>query len=154
MPKVMGTLERYVLEASEDLTLAAFLSEIPESEEFPAEMHGKPALLIGLVHIGDPAQAEEDLRPLRDLGPKVDWIAPQSVFEYMCSMDEFLVPGRMHWDVVEVSAISEKVIDTVDRAAHSAIEVGLHFESRWSRLETCGTPSSRTPRRRDRTETP
>jgi FAD/FMN-containing dehydrogenase len=150
-PKVMGQLERLVLEAPDDLTIAAFISDVPEIDEIPAEMHGNPALSIGLVHIGDPEQAEVDLQPLRELGPKLDWVGPQSVFEFMCSMDEFLVPGRMHWDVVEVSAISEKVIDTVDRAAHSASETGLHFEitlCTWGKMRNPEFPNA-TPEGQD-----
>jgi FAD/FMN-containing dehydrogenase len=127
-PRVMGMLERYQLEGSEDFTFAAFYSDVPDLPDFPEDMHGKPMLSVAGVHIGDLGQAEEDLRPLRELGPKLDGMAPQGLFDFMCSMDEYLVPSRMFFHQTELSSLSEKAIDILNRGAFSLVETGLHGE--------------------------
>ena len=56
-------------EAPHDLTVYETFMTVPPEQPFPEELHGKPALAIGIVYAGDPDQGERVLRPLREFGP-------------------------------------------------------------------------------------
>ena len=55
--------------APDDLTVYETFMSVPPEPPFPAELHGKPALAIGIVYAGDPDEGERVLRPLREFGP-------------------------------------------------------------------------------------
>jgi hypothetical protein len=53
----------------DELTTIARLLSLPPIPEIPPEIRGKSFAVIEAIHVGDPAQADELLRPLRALGP-------------------------------------------------------------------------------------
>jgi FAD/FMN-containing dehydrogenase len=126
--KALAILDRLALEASDDLTVFGDYSVIPEDPDYPTELQGKPAVSLTFVHIGEPAQAEEELRPLREMQPALDLVAPMSLYEYMCSLDEFIVSSRQYYDAVELEGLSEKAVDVIARGVSAAAETGLHGE--------------------------
>jgi len=56
-------------EAPDELTVYETFMTVPPDPSFPAELQGKPALAIGLVYAGDPAEGDRVVRSLREFGP-------------------------------------------------------------------------------------
>ncbi len=59
----------------DDLTTIGRFLNFPSFPELPADIRGKAFVVVEAIHAGDPAQADELLAPLRELGPVNDTIA-------------------------------------------------------------------------------
>ncbi len=75
-------------------TLGRFL-RLPPIPEIPAEIRGKSFVIVEAVHLGDPAEADDLLAPLRALGPVNDTIAtvPVPALSHLHMDPEQPVPG-------------------------------------------------------------
>ena len=63
--------------APDDLTTIAHLAPAPPMPLIPAERHGQLALMVSLVHAGDPTRASRDIAPMRALAePIADTVRP------------------------------------------------------------------------------
>jgi len=74
--------------APEEVASQAMFWTVPPNPNFPAEAHGKRALILAAVHTGPVEEGERILKPLRELGtPLLDlsgpipWTALQSAFD-------------------------------------------------------------------------
>jgi FAD/FMN-containing dehydrogenase len=72
---VEGYLD-YSLRAPEELTTISMLMPAPPVPMIPAELHGKPVFMVLVCYAGDPEAGQRALRPLRQLGPLGEHIAP------------------------------------------------------------------------------
>ena len=59
----------------DDLTTIGRFLNFPSFPELPEEIRGKAFVVVEAIHVGDPAQADELLAPLRKLGPVDDTVA-------------------------------------------------------------------------------
>jgi FAD/FMN-containing dehydrogenase len=62
--------------APDELTTIGFLMHLPPLPFVPAEQHFKLAYIVGIVHAGDPSEAEAAVAPFRALGPVADAVGP------------------------------------------------------------------------------
>jgi hypothetical protein len=62
--------------APDELTIHEILLTIPSHDPFPAALHGRPAAMIVVAHVGSGEQAAADIAPLRALGPVFDLCGP------------------------------------------------------------------------------
>jgi len=79
LPATREVLEGYLdysLRAPEELTTITMLMAAPPAPFVPAEMVGKPVLLAFVAYAGDPAEGQQAIQPLRDLGALVDLTGP------------------------------------------------------------------------------
>ena len=53
----------------DELTTVGRLLQLPPIPEIPEPVRGKSFVIVEALHVGDPAQADELLAPLRALGP-------------------------------------------------------------------------------------
>jgi FAD/FMN-containing dehydrogenase len=60
----------------------------------PPGYEGRPMVYMGVTHSGPPDTADEDLRPLRDLGPLVDTIEPRRYLDVQTMADEEMAWGK------------------------------------------------------------
>jgi FAD/FMN-containing dehydrogenase len=60
----------------------------------PPGYEGRPMLYMGVTHSGSPGAADEDLRPLRELGPLVDTIEPRRYLDVQAMADEDMAWGK------------------------------------------------------------
>jgi FAD/FMN-containing dehydrogenase len=60
----------------------------------PPDQEGRPMLSMAVTHSGSPVAAEEDLRPLRELGPVVDTIEPRRYLDVQAMADEDMAWGK------------------------------------------------------------
>ena len=64
-------------QASEDLALATVTALAPPEDFVPPELVGKPVLMVVVAWLGDPADAEDAVRPVRQLtAGGVDLVQP------------------------------------------------------------------------------
>jgi len=60
----------------------------------PPGYEGRPMVYMGVTHSGSPDTAEDDLRPLRELGPLVDTIEPRRYLDVQAMADEDMAWGK------------------------------------------------------------
>jgi len=128
-PDVLRKMDEMLLTTSDDLTMYSNYAVIPADPDYPEELQGKHALMVTVVHIGDLDKAEEEIRPLREVHPPaMDLLEPQSLYDFMCTMDTYIVSNRQWYDYVEVSELSEDVIDIAATYAAQLETLGMEGE--------------------------
>jgi FAD binding domain-containing protein len=97
-------------------TVGRFLS-LPPLPEVPEPVRGKSFVIVEAIHLGEPAQADELLAPLRELGPVNDTVGPMPVEELShLHMDpEQPVPGV--GDGATLAALPEEAIEALVQVA-------------------------------------
>ncbi len=93
--EVLRHYRDFMATAPDDIQCWAFLLRLPPLPVFPEEFHGQPALDLVVCHAGSVAQAEEDLRPLREFGdPVLDAVVPQSYAALQQAFDAGMPKGQ------------------------------------------------------------
>lgn len=108
------TLFRDVMnDAPEELGLAFAYLTAPAEPDVPAELHGKPAVLVAGMYNGPVEEGEQVLRELRELGPPAaDFFAPVGYADFQCSIDD--PPGYRNWWTAEnLADLSGEAIETI-----------------------------------------
>jgi FAD/FMN-containing dehydrogenase len=79
----------------DELTTVGRFLQLPPIPEIPEEIRGRSFVIVEAYHLGDPAQADELLAPLRALGPINDTIqvVPMPALSHMHMDPEQPVPG-------------------------------------------------------------
>ncbi len=104
----------FIASAPDEISSFAVLAKIPASEHFPAEHHGKPTLLFQACYLGDPAEGERLLQPLRDIAaPLVDLSSVMPFVEMQTLWDEEYPRGelRYYWRSTYLKTFSDEAID-------------------------------------------
>jgi FAD/FMN-containing dehydrogenase len=109
--EVLRLLDEMALTCSDDFTFFPTYAVVPADPAYPEELRGKNALTVTLVHIGDLDAANAELKPLRDLSPVVDAVELQPVYDFMCSMDSYIVSNRQWYDVIDVDGMSDDLLE-------------------------------------------
>jgi hypothetical protein len=63
--ETLTTYRDWVADAPDELSTAVLLTRVPDSDDVPAALRGRPALALRLMHAGDPAETERLIEPLR-----------------------------------------------------------------------------------------
>ena len=61
----------------EEMTSVGRILQVPPMPDVPEPLRGRGFVLVEATHVGDPAEADALLQPLRDLGPEMDTFAVQ-----------------------------------------------------------------------------
>ena len=79
----------------DELTTVGRFLRLPPIPEIPEAVRGKSFVIVEAYHVGDPAQADEMLAPLRGLGPVNDTIqtVPMPALSHLHMDPEHPVPG-------------------------------------------------------------
>jgi hypothetical protein len=112
-------------EPPEELTTVGRYLRLPPLPDIPEAVRGKSFVVVEAIHLGEPAQADELLAPLRALGPVMDTVGPMSTPALgRLHMDpEHPVPGR--GDGMLLRALPPEAIDALVRAAGAATSAPL-----------------------------
>jgi FAD/FMN-containing dehydrogenase len=84
---------REYLETAPDEVMVSF-GVTTGTEEDGVDLVGRPVIYVGATHSGSPEDAEEVLRPLRDLGPVVDTFREVPYLALQTSGDEEMAWGK------------------------------------------------------------
>ncbi len=83
-------------EAPDELTLAVALITLPPLPMLPERLHGERAVMLRAAFLGDIAEGERRLAPMREYGPPVlDTFAPLDISTVQRSAGE-TIPSRAH----------------------------------------------------------
>jgi hypothetical protein len=105
----------------DELTTVGRFLRLPPIPEIPEEVRGKSFVIVEAYHVGDPAQADELLAPLRALGPVNDTVqmVPMPALSHLHMDPEHPVPGLA--DGLMVAELPPRAVDAfVDTAGQAA----------------------------------
>jgi FAD/FMN-containing dehydrogenase len=113
--EVLRFYREFIAAAPDELTTIFDLSVPPALPSLPAEVHGRPVVMVGACYAGSPDEGAEVVRPLRQLGrPLVDLLEPKP-YTALQSMFDPLVPHGWHryWKSVELPPLTDDAIDSL-----------------------------------------
>jgi hypothetical protein len=101
----------------DELTTVGRFLRVPQAPELPAEIRGKPFALVEAIHLGDPAQADALLAPLRALGPVNDTMRTVAVPELLHLHMDPGQPTATQGDGLLITGLPDEAIDALVQAA-------------------------------------
>jgi FAD/FMN-containing dehydrogenase len=115
----MAAWRELMRDAPNELMSIALYWSAPHEEPFPPEWHGKPVFILAGCWSGPLDQAEEAVRPLReltdpiaDLSGPMPYVIAQSLFD-----PEYPEGRRYYWKSIYLSDVDDAVVELCDRAA-------------------------------------
>ena len=94
-------------------TLAVF-GYAPPEPFVPPDLHGAPIVAIAALHLDPEGRAEDDVRPLRDLGPAIDVLGPMPYTAIQGMFDATAPRGwRNYWRSGFLDTLTDQAIDTI-----------------------------------------
>jgi len=144
----------YVRTMPDEMTIWSVLRHAPPLSFIPEEYHGKLVLLIPFVWLGDQAEGEKLLQPIRDMGKNIGdgsgmkpWTGWQAAFDGLVEHG-----ARNYWKSHHLKNLSDECIEEILSYAaslpHGESEVFIpHMEGAPSRIDPISTafPHRNTP---------
>jgi FAD/FMN-containing dehydrogenase len=105
--------------APEEVSSSALFWSVPTDEHFPAELHGRPIVVIAGVFSGPADEGERLMQPLRELAtPLLDLSARETYVALQSGFDPYFPAGqRYYWKSLYVDQLSDALIDELARRA-------------------------------------
>ena len=127
----------HVEQAPEDLAAALITALAPPEDFVPPELVGKPVLLIVVAWLGDPADAEDAIRPLRQLtAGGIDLVQPMPYTALQAILDPNNPPGMLNYHRgMHLTSLTDDVIDRYlenGRDIGSPLTGGVIFHHGWA----------------------
>ena len=109
----------------DELTTVGRFLRLPPIPDIPEPVRGKSFVIVEAYHIGDPAEADELLAPLRALGPVNDTIAtvPMPALSHLHMDPEHPVPGA--GDGMMIAELPARAVNEFVGAAGASAEFPL-----------------------------
>jgi FAD/FMN-containing dehydrogenase len=84
----------------------------------PEALHFQPIVALAACHVGDPAEGERQLKPMRELGPAFDVIGPLPYTVMQSLLDDAAPAGRRnYWKAGYLGGVDDAVIATAREQA-------------------------------------
>jgi hypothetical protein len=105
----------FLAEAPDEVASMALLWSVPPTTDFPAELHGTPAIVLSGCYAGRMADGERALRPLRELGhPFADQSGPTTYLALQRGLDASFPEGwRFDRQSVALHELSNAALDAI-----------------------------------------
>jgi FAD/FMN-containing dehydrogenase len=105
----------YMASAPEELSSLAICWGVPPHEPFPAELHGRPVLVVAAAYSGSVADGEPVVQPLRELGePVIDASGPWPWLGLQSGFDAIFPKGELrYWKSRALAELTEAAIDDI-----------------------------------------
>ena len=112
-PQVFRALREYAPDAPDGLGITVGIAPAPPMPFMPPEQFGKPVAGLILVWVGDPAEGERAIAPLRSISaPVADGIRPIPYVALQSMLDGGAPHGRhYYWKAHRLSTLSDEIID-------------------------------------------
>jgi FAD/FMN-containing dehydrogenase len=114
-PEVLRFYRQFAAAAPDELTTIFELSVAQPLPFLPAEVHGKPIVMVGACYAGAPHDGLEVMRPLKEFGnPIADLLEPKPYLALQSMFDPFVPHGwHRYWKSVELPPLTDEAIDTL-----------------------------------------
>jgi FAD binding domain len=109
----------------DELTTVGRYLRLPPIPEVPEPLRGKSFVVVQAIHLGERAQLDRMLEPLRALGPVMDTIGPMPARELSKLHMDPPQPVPYGGDGVMLAALPPEAIDAFDRVAGPEVESPL-----------------------------
>jgi FAD/FMN-containing dehydrogenase len=105
--------------ASDELSVYVNLRTAPALEWMPADLHGKPVVMLVPCYVGDPDEGERLLRPLRDFGPPAADLVQRKPYLAHQAMFDAAVPHGWgyYWKSHYLPPLTDAAIDVLAQRA-------------------------------------
>jgi pimeloyl-ACP methyl ester carboxylesterase/FAD/FMN-containing dehydrogenase len=112
--EVVTTFRDVMIGAPDELSLACAFITAPDEEDVPAELRGRPAVVVLGMWTGEVEDGRRALAPVRALGPDADLFGPIGYADLQRSVDD--PPGyRNYWTAENVRDLPDDAIDAIVR---------------------------------------
>jgi FAD/FMN-containing dehydrogenase len=113
--EVLRFYRDYVAEAPDELTTIVTLRQAPPLPFLPAEVHGRPVVMVAVCYAGTVERGEAVLAPLRRFGrPLVDAVGPRPYVELQSLFNSGVPHGwHYYWKSWELPPLQDAAIDTL-----------------------------------------
>jgi FAD/FMN-containing dehydrogenase len=114
-PETLRFYRHFAAAAPEELTTIFELGVAQPLPFLPAEVHGKPILMVGACYAGEPKEGLEVVRALKEFGdPIADMLEPKPYLALQSMFDPFVPHGwHRYWKSVELPPLTDDAIDTL-----------------------------------------
>ena len=131
-PDVMRGYRSYVETASDMLGTAVVTLLAPPAPFVPAELVGSPVMAIVVAWFGDQSEAEEAIRPLRELtGHGMDLVQPMPYTALQSMIDDFAPKGWLNYHRgLHLESMADSIVEpflAAGRAIGSPMTQGIIF---------------------------
>jgi len=112
---VLGYFRDFLDDAPEQLGIMGNLRLAPPLPVVPEELHGKPVVGVIVCYVGDVAEGEQVLRPLRDFqSPVVDAVVPKPYVAHQGMFDAALAHGNnYYWKSWKLPRLEDPILDLI-----------------------------------------
>lgn len=114
-PEVLHFYRDFVADLPDETAVWVVLRKAPPLPFLPEEWHGREVVVLAAFHVGDMAEGERILEPLRRFGqPLADVIGPHQYVDWQRAFDPLLTPGaRNYWKSHDFSELSDDLLGTL-----------------------------------------
>jgi len=116
---IITQLAEFTASAPDELSVWMVTRKAPPLPFLSEEVHGKEIVVLALCYVGDPADGEKLIAPLREFGtPYGEHIGVQPFSDWQQAFDPLLTPGaRNYWKSHNFVRLSEGAINAVIKYA-------------------------------------
>jgi FAD/FMN-containing dehydrogenase len=117
--QVLQRYREFAATAPEELSVWTVLRLAPPLPFLPSDVHGKGVVVLPLLYIGDPQQADKLIAPLRQFGNAYgEHIGEMPYVEWQKAFDPLLTPGaRNYWKSHNFTELKDEALDAVIKYA-------------------------------------
>jgi FAD/FMN-containing dehydrogenase len=114
-PEVLRFYRQFAATAPDELTTIFELTVAQPLPFLPAEVHGKPIVMVGACYAGAPQNGVDVVRPLKEFGsPIADLLEPKPYLALQSMFDPFVPHGwHRYWKALELPPLTDDAIDTL-----------------------------------------
>jgi FAD/FMN-containing dehydrogenase/DNA-binding HxlR family transcriptional regulator len=114
-PEVLRFYREYIAQAPRELNTVVLLRKAPRLPFLPAELHGRPVVIVAMLALGASEQAERLLAPLRAFGqPLLDLVGPRPYTVLQSMIDSATARGwHYYWKSANTGPLDDPAIDTI-----------------------------------------
>ncbi|HEY2801588.1 MAG TPA: FAD-binding oxidoreductase [Chthoniobacterales bacterium] len=112
---VLTKFARFTETAPEELTVWMVTRKAPPLPFLPGEVHGKEIVILALCYVGNPAEGEKQIAPLRSFGTVLgEHVGVQPFAAWQQAFDPLLARGaRNYWKSHNFTRLGDDTIDAI-----------------------------------------
>lgn len=112
---VITQFARFTETMPDELSVWMVTRKAPPLPFLPEDVHGKPVVVLALCYLGDPAEGQKLIAPLRKFGIlHGEHVGMQPFAAWQQAFDPLLTPGaRNYWKSHNFTSLSEGAIDAI-----------------------------------------